>query len=167
MKNLYLIGIMGCGKTTLGKMLAAKLGCAFCDLDDEIELQEQKTISQIFAQSGEETYRTIETEVLRNVARRTQCIVSCGGGIVLRSENKKIMQESGRIVWIKRPVAEIARSVDTAKRPLLKNGADALYDIYHKREALYEDFAQEILENTTTAAAGLESLENLLTKRLK
>ena len=85
--NVFLIGMMGAGKTTVGGLLASELGYGFCDTDALIEQIAGKTINEIFAEDGEETFRQLETQVLSELSAYQQLIVATGGGIVLKPQN--------------------------------------------------------------------------------
>ncbi len=118
--NLYLIGMMGAGKSTLGEAMAARLGYRFLDTDRLIEQATQQTISDIFAAVGEDEFRAIESQVLSQVSPYTRLVVATGGGIVLRQENWWHLRQ-GLVVWVDVPVAELQRrlAIDD-QRPLLQ-----------------------------------------------
>ncbi len=146
--NLYLTGIMGCGKTSAGKMAAAILKVPFFDLDAEVEKREQLPVSEIFSRHGEEYFRLAETEALRQVSKQAGAVVSTGGGIILKPQNAEIMKNTGKVVWIERPVDLILKCVDASVRPLIAEKPQILVDIYARREPLYRKYADAIVENT-------------------
>jgi len=121
MKNIYLIGFMGTGKSTVGKILAKDLGAEFVDTDKMVEGQTGKTISQIFEESSEEEFRRLESGVLREITERDNLVVSTGGGIVVTRGNLELMKETGLVVTLIADVQTIMDRVgaDGAKRPLL------------------------------------------------
>jgi len=120
MNNIYLVGFMGTGKTTVGSELAKKKKWQFVDLDDLIELREKRTVSSIFSRDGEPYFRKIEKQVLREVAKENKFIVACGGGVVLDKDNIKIMQETGMIICLSAsPEAIVDRTSGYLHRPLL------------------------------------------------
>ncbi|MBU1124440.1 MAG: shikimate kinase [Candidatus Omnitrophica bacterium] len=122
--NIYLVGFMGTGKTSVGKALAKKKGSNFVDLDDLIELKERRRITDIFAQDGEPYFRRIERKTLKEVARQKNFVVACGGGIVIDPENIVVMKESGVMICLSAaPEVIIARTCGSSGRPLL-NVAD-------------------------------------------
>ncbi|MFA4843213.1 MAG: shikimate kinase, partial [Candidatus Omnitrophota bacterium] len=100
MKNVYLVGFMGTGKTAVGTLLASKKGRQFLDLDALIELREKRAIRDIFAQSGEPYFRRLEANALKDVAKETNFVIACGGGIVINQQNIKIMKETGIIICL-------------------------------------------------------------------
>ena len=104
-----MIGMMGAGKTTVGRFLAERLGWECVDMDREIEKEQGKTIAAIFAESGEEAFRAMETECLRHLAGRDQLVVSTGGGTPLREENRRIMASSGLVVYLRVSSEDVLR----------------------------------------------------------
>ena len=120
-KNIYLIGFMGAGKTSVGKILAEKLRLEFYDLDELIEAECGKTISRIFSEHGEVFFRELETERLKSVSKNSGQIVATGGGIVLRESNWKIMKEGGITIYLKASADVLWNRIkDDTSRPLLQ-----------------------------------------------
>lgn len=120
MKNIYLVGFMGTGKTSVGKELAKKLEWPFADLDDLIELKERRLIRDIFAKNGEAYFRKVEGTVLKQVAKEKKFVVSCGGGIVIDPANITLMKKSGTIICLTAsPEIIFKRTSRYAHRPLL------------------------------------------------
>ena len=120
MMNIYLCGFMGCGKTTVGKKLAAKTEREFVDLDAVIT-ERYGDITGIFADKGEEYFRGIESGVLREISERENLVVSCGGGTPLREENAVTMRSTGKTVFIDTQFSQCLRRVlagGSDKRPL-------------------------------------------------
>ncbi|MDR3268815.1 MAG: shikimate kinase [Tannerella sp.] len=122
MSRIFLIGYMGAGKTTLGKMLSGQMGLSFIDLDHFIEERYYKTIRQIFEENGEERFREIEKKALHEVAEFENAIISTGGGTPCFHENMTFMNTSGTTVYLKVPVDELARRMEAYQdtRPVLK-----------------------------------------------
>jgi shikimate kinase len=120
---IYLIGFMGSGKSTAGNKLASLLGWSFLDLDSEVERRAGKTISEIFSQNGEDFFRKLETEVLRDLKSHTDTVISTGGGTPCHSENMNFMLENGLTIYLKMTPSDlITRLSDSAgKRPLIKD----------------------------------------------
>lgn len=120
MGNIYLVGFMGTGKTTVGKELARRKKWRFVDLDELIELRERRTISEIFAKEGEPYFRRKEKEVLKEVAKEKKFVVACGGGIVIDKDNIKLMKETGIMVCLSAtPEVILKRTSGYTHRPLL------------------------------------------------
>ena len=126
MTRIFLIGYMGAGKTTLGRALAAELGVEFIDLDCYIEERFRKTISQIFAEKGEEEFRNIERRMLHEVGEFENVIISTGGGTPCFFDNIEYMNSQGTTVFLDVPVERlfIRLSIARSKRPLIKDKND-------------------------------------------
>jgi shikimate kinase len=137
--NIYLIGMMGCGKSTVGQMLASKIAYKFFDTDHLVEQVSQQSVASIFAMAGEEEFRAIESKVLSEVSAYTRLVVATGGGIVLRSENWGSLRQ-GLVVWLNVPAPVLwQRLAHDQSRPLL-NKSDpqaALHEILAARESRY------------------------------
>ena len=156
MQNIVLIGMPGCGKSTVGKLLADMLGRPCAEADREIERAAHMSIPRIFELEGEAGFRRRETAVLAELGKESGTVIATGGGCVTRAENYPLLHQNGRLVWLTRPVGELARK----GRPLSEN-AD-LGAMYARRAPLYEAFADLTVENTgtpeETARAVLEAL---------
>lgn len=122
MKPIFIVGYMACGKTTLGRALARKLGCEFIDLDFRIEQRFRKSVSEIFHNQGEEEFRRLEGAMLREVGEFEDVVVSCGGGTPCFGSNMEYMNSRGLTVWLKTGVECIVRRLLAARkdRPLTK-----------------------------------------------
>jgi shikimate dehydrogenase len=132
-ENIVLTGMPGCGKSTIGKMLAEKLGRPFIDLDDEIVKMAGKPISEIFSEEGEKHFRDMETEAIKNVALISGAVIATGGGSVLRDENVRLLKQNGRIYFLDRPLEQI---LPTADRPLATS-REAVINRYNERFSIY------------------------------
>src|SRR3990167_5748466 len=120
MRNIYLVGFMGTGKTAVGRELAKRKKWQFMDLDELIELKEKRTIADIFAKEGEPYFRRLEKRVLKEVAKEKKFVVACGGGIVIDKENIRTMKETGIIICLSAsPEVILKRTQGTSHRPLL------------------------------------------------
>lgn len=121
MKRIFLIGYMGAGKTTVGKVLAKRLGLTFIDLDHYIERRYHRTIGQLFAEKGEEAFRDIEKRMLREVAMFEDVLVSTGGGAPCFFDNMDFMNEAGTTIYLQVSVEELAKRLEVGKssRPVL------------------------------------------------
>jgi len=161
MKNVYLIGMMGSGKTVTGKALAEILGARFADLDEEIEKKTGLTVNAIFETQGEPYFRAIERERLREKAGVSGQVVATGGGIILAADNVLLMRGSGVIVYLRTPLSVLEKRLAEKKdRPLLNrpNPREALARIFHDRKALYEssfDLAVDTEGKSAKEVAGL------------
>jgi shikimate kinase len=135
--KIALIGMPGCGKTTLGRMIADKLALSFVDLDQYIKQKTNKTMEILF-EAGEESFRDIETSMLIEVSRNDNCVVSTGGGVVKRLQNIEILKKEFIIIYINRTLEDIISTLDADTRPLLKNNSSNLFKLYEERHHLYE-----------------------------
>ncbi len=137
--NLYLIGMMGSGKTTVGQLLAKQLGYGFVDTDDVIVQAGKKSINQLFAEEGEAAFRQLESDVLAQICAYTKLTVATGGGIVLRRENWSYLHH-GLIVWLDVPVELLyTRLAEDNTRPLLQDAdpQGKLRSLLEQRTPLY------------------------------
>lgn len=142
MKNIVLIGMPGCGKTTTGKRLAALTGRPFIDIDAEIVKAAGKTIPEIFESEGEEAFRRLETRVTGEVCKNSGCIISTGGGVVTRPENRRLLKQNSVVVFLFRDIHKLA----TRGRPLSEtNSADTLWE---KRRPMYKSWSDVQMLNT-------------------
>jgi len=141
MKHLVLIGLMGAGKSTVGRACAARLGRPFVDTDELVEQQVGLTVDEIFRRDGESGFRALERAVVADVCASPEpLVVACGGGAVLDPENRRALRGAGLVVWLRAPAATLARRVgDGATRPLLRNDPEgALRRLEQLREPAYE-----------------------------
>lgn len=137
--NLYLIGMMGAGKSTIGKLLSQELGYRFFDTDTLIEQIAQQSISEIFASSGEAAFRQLETQVLSELSSYSRLVIATGGGMVLRQQNWSYLRH-GLIVWLNVPVELLySRLKKDSSRPLLHtdNPQETLQTLLTQRQPLY------------------------------
>ena len=154
MENIVLIGMPGCGKSTIGKLLAQELGLSFVDTDAEIVRKAGMSIPKIFERHGEDGFRKIETQVLSELGQKSAQVIATGGGCVTRPENYPILHQNGTIYWIQRDIS----SLPTDGRPLSQSGK--LEQMYSVRNPLYEAFADVTVSND-------ECIENTLKSILK
>lgn len=141
MENIVLIGMPGCGKSTLGKLLAERTGKQFVDADDVIVQRAGISIPKIFDKIGEEGFRKLETEVLSDLGKQSGLIIATGGGCVTRSENYNLLHQNGHIIWIQRQIS----SLPTNGRPLsLQNNLVSMLAV---RKPLYEQFSDSSVIN--------------------
>lgn len=146
---IFLIGMMGVGKTTIGQRLAQRLGLPWFDSDAQVMAHTGKTVPQIFEESGEAAFRAQEKRALREAAfSETAAVVSVAGGAVLDPENRQVLRERGTVVWLRATVETMAQRVGTGHgRPLLGDDpADALTRLYTQRRPLYEELADVVVD---------------------
>lgn len=166
-KPILLIGMMGCGKSTLGRMLAKRLGRAFIDLDGEIERREGRSIPDIFAAEGDAGFRKYETAALLDALCADNAVIATGGGIVTREENIAAMREKGLVVWLCRPLKEIIADVRQDTRPnLAGNKEERMRTLYAQREALYQKAAHMRFCNSAPPKKSVQMLEEEIRKIL-
>ncbi|MFI5218490.1 MAG: shikimate kinase [Bacteroidia bacterium] len=125
--RIYLIGFMGCGKSTVGKKLAKKLGYLFVDLDEAIEQQNGKSISKIFEEEeGEKKFRTLESNTLKDISTKEEVVVATGGGTPCFNDNLQLMNETGITIYISMSHGSLFHRLakSKAKRPLIKELSD-------------------------------------------
>ncbi len=146
MENIILIGMPGCGKSTLGKMLAEKLGRPFVDADAFLEEQEGRTIPELFAVS-EDCFRDAEERTVKALSEKEGLVIATGGGVVKREINVKRMKETGRVFFIDRSPEDIVTDVEVGTRPLLAEGPEKVFTLYRERIALYREAADVIVVN--------------------
>ena len=158
MNNLILIGMMGCGKSTVGRLAAEKLGLAFVDTDERIERASGRTIPEIFASEGEEGFRARELDVSRALAREGGRVIACGGGLPTRAEDIAALKASGVVFWLSREPAVIYDTVSMARRPLGQGGKEAFLERFRQREPIYRRWADYIIEGHTQAAGRIAAL---------
>lgn len=141
MENIVLIGMPGCGKSTVGKMLSEKLGRVFVDADEAIVQMAGMPIPEIFSTQGESGFRKLETEVLSILGQKSGQVIATGGGCVTREENYPLLHQNGTIYWLKRDLAKLP----TDGRPLSQ--AVALEQMYAVRQPMYNRFCDCIVSN--------------------
>lgn len=136
MKRIFLIGYMGAGKTTVGKVLSRQLELSFIDLDHYIEGRYHKTVGQLFAEKGEDAFRDIERRMLREVAAFEDVLVSTGGGAPCFFDNMEFMNGAGQTVYLKVSVEELAKRLELCKstRPILEGrSGDRIESLYCRK----------------------------------
>lgn len=149
MKNIVLIGMPGCGKTTISQVLAKKIPYELIDLDDYLTDYFKMSIPEMF-RLGEPFFREKETEICFLLKNREATIFSCGGGVVLKTINMLYLKENGFVIWLQRDLDKIMASVDIQGRPLLKEGKEKILDLYEARKDLYALFSDVIVDNNGT-----------------
>lgn len=165
MMNIWLIGMMGSGKTTVGYLLADKRKTAFHDVDTIISARVSATISDLWQERGEDGFRALEATVIEELAAEAGSIIASGGGAVLDVGNRRTMRRSGKVFWLQASAdALAARLVGTTDRPLLKDGGAArLSELLQERLAAYEEAAHHRIDTTKlTPAEVVEVIDEII-----
>lgn len=156
--GIYLVGFMGCGKSTVGRLLAREIGWPFADLDHDIEAEQKTTISQIFETQSEEAFRTIETAALRQRVRRVQMgkplVLALGGGTFAQPQNLDLIRHNGISIWLDCAWEVVRQRVaQSSHRPLARD-PQRFEELYNARREIYAqaDYRIEIPENDSPAA---------------
>jgi shikimate kinase len=151
MSNIVLIGIMGCGKSTIGKLLSDTLSYHFIDADDYLVDKFQMSIPAMFDIS-EDYFRDHETECLKDFVSLDHTVIAMGGGVVVKERNWPLLKQIGTVIYLDRPIDQIVGDVDTSGRPLLSEGAKKLYALDKERREKYLKACDLHLLNDHTAA---------------
>ena len=162
-RNLVLIGMMGCGKTTVGGLLARRLGRELVDTDAYIEAQAGRSIPELFAAEGEAGFRARERSAAEELSRRRGLVIACGGGLPTQPEAMAALKESGLVFWLRRDPGATYDSGVLGDRPLAQDGRAAFLERFAQREPVYRRWADHIITDFSspeaTADAILEVLE--------
>ena len=159
MKNIVLIGMPGCGKSTFGKRLAKKMGRSFYDADTVLEEREARTIKDFFAES-EDAFRAAETRTLAYLAELEGVVIATGGGAVKRAENMELMKRKGVVVVVDRKPEQILGNIEGDARPLLAADKKRIFKLYEERIDLYRKYADKIITNSGDFGRTLAALES-------
>ena len=166
--NIFLVGFMGTGKTTLSGFLKKHTGIEELDMDSTIEKQQGMTISKIFEEKGEPYFRSLETKLLVELQSKSGLLVSCGGGVVLREENVAEMKKSGLVVLLTaKPETILERVKNNDDRPLLRGNKNVEFigDLMEKRRAKYEAAADIVI--STDHKSVLEICQEMIGKLME
>ena len=147
-ENIFLVGPMGSGKTTIGRTLAEILNLKFFDLDSEIEKRSGANIPWIFDVEGENGFRERESRILEELSSLTGMVLATGGGAVIRENNRNILKKNGYVVYLNAPIERLVeRTSHDHNRPLLKveNPREAIEKMVLERESFYQDVANFVL----------------------
>lgn len=159
---VYLVGMPGSGKSTVGPELAARLGVPFLELDAEIERAAGASVREIFEQDGEARFRELEAAALVDAAGRDPSVVSCGGGVVLEPANRVTLRATGEVVFLSVPLEVLRERVRPAvDRPLIREEGD-LERLYRDREPLYREFAAHVVDASGPVEEVAASIEKEL-----
>ena len=153
--NIFIVGPMGSGKSTVGKIIANELFLSFLDTDDEIEKGTGVTIDWIFDLEGEEGFRKRESGILEDLAKMNSIVLSTGGGIILSDANRDLLSARGTVFYLDTPIdIQLERTSKDKDRPLLKDGdpRKILTDLHEKRESLYQSVADYVVETSNRSS---------------
>lgn len=154
-RHVVLIGLMGAGKSTVGAVVAERIGRPFVDTDDVVEAMTGRSVADIFAAGGESEFRQLERRAVADVcAAPTPSVIACGGGAVLDPENRRLLRNAGLVVWLQAPPAVLAdRAARSGERPLLAGGGAqaTLERLASVREAAYESTADVTVDTVATS----------------
>src|SRR5581483_5153866 len=135
--GIYLVGFMGCGKSTVGRMLAEKIGWRFADIDEDVEAAAKTTISELFATRGEAEFRSVEAEAIRQRVRKIQAghpmVIAVGGGAFTVPETIELLQNNGVTIWLDMAFPIVRKRVELATHRPLARDPQQFEDLYHAR----------------------------------
>lgn len=163
--GIYLVGFMGSGKTTIGRILADEIGWRFADLDEDIEVQQRKSISELFASVGEGEFRRIEAEAMHRrvnaIKRGTPTVLALGGGTFSRQENADILLNHGVVIWIDTDFSIVKRRAEGSSHRPLARDPEEFERLYRNRRPLYSraDYQIVITEDNHSRAAVAQILK--------
>ena len=158
--NIFIVGPMGSGKSTVGKILSDELFLDFFDTDDEIEKRTGASIDWIFDLEGEEGFRRRESEILSEMVQKNSIVLSTGGGIILDSSNRELLSSRGTVFYLSTPISiQVERTANDKDRPLLKNGnpSEILSKLHEERKGLYESVSDHVVETDNKSSQEVAS----------
>jgi len=161
-ENVVLIGMMGCGKSTVGKLLAETLGFTFVDTDQYIEEALGRSIPDIFAKEGEAFFRDQELGAAEELALGKGQVIACGGGLPTRADSIASLKYSGTVLFLRRDPGEIYDNVSMGGRPLGQQGREAFLERYAGREPIYQSWADHVVEVQATPAETVQRILEVL-----
>ena len=147
-KNIFLIGFMGCGKSTMARFLSRDLDVELVEMDETIEAEAGMTINEIFEKYGEKHFRDLESQLILRIAEKGGAVVSCGGGAILRQENVENMKKNGQIIYLSAtPETIFTRVRHSTNRPLLNGNMNVEFisELMAKRDSRYHEVADIII----------------------
>ncbi|HYP14548.1 MAG TPA: shikimate kinase [Bryobacteraceae bacterium] len=163
--GIYLIGFMGSGKSTIGRMLAEEIGWRFVDLDEDIEHEQHKSIPELFRLAGEAEFRRLETEAIAKRVRHVRCgiptVIALGGGAFTREENIEMLNENGITVWIDTALSVCRRRVNMSEHRPLARDPQMFEQLYHKRRESYGRAEYRLQVNEDNSRQALHDLLGL------
>ena len=162
-RHIFIIGMPGSGKSTLGRKVSGSLKLRYVDMDRRIQEILGGSMPEIFARYGEEAFRVAETNLLIALTREEPMVVSTGGGTVMNPWNREIMRNFGLILLVDRPIDQILGDIKLDRRPIFAGkGLEDVESLYHQRIATYRASADLVLDNSHGYYAGVSAMEQLL-----
>ena len=158
--NIFIVGPMGSGKSTVGKIIANELFLSFLDTDDEIEKSTGVTIDWIFDLEGEEGFRKRESSILEEMVKQNSIVLSTGGGIIISDSNREMLSSRGTVFYLSTPISvQLERTSKDKDRPLLKNGdpEEILTRLQKERKNLYESVSDHVIETENKSSQEVAS----------
>jgi len=158
--NIFIVGPMGSGKSTVGKIISDELFLSFLDTDEEIETRTGASIDWIFDLEGEDGFRKRESSILQDMAKRNSIVLSTGGGIILSEENRELLSSRGTVFYLSTPISvQLERTAKDKDRLLLKNGdpEKILTKLQKDRESLYEAVADHVVNTENKSSQEVAS----------
>ena len=158
--NIFIVGPMGSGKSTVGKIISDELFMNFFDTDEEIETRTGASIDWIFDLEGEEGFRKRESAILAEIVKKNSIVLSTGGGIILSEENRELLSSRGTVFYLATPVyIQIERTAKDKDRPLLKDGDPEviLTELHNNRQNLYESVADHVVDTENKSSQEVAS----------
>ena len=160
-KNIILIGMTGCGKTTIGQKLSQEIDYDFYDMDNYIEEITNKTIPELFKES-EDIFRKWETKACIELSKKEKSIISTGGGVIKKDENIQALKENSNIFFIDRPLNHISKDIDITTRPLLANDPEALQQLFIERYPIYTAVADYTIPNAGDIDRVIQTIKEII-----
>ena len=158
--NIFIVGPMGSGKSTVGKIISDELFLNFFDTDDEIESRTGASIDWIFDLEGEEGFRKRESSILEEMVKQNSIVLSTGGGIIISDSNREMLSSRGTVFYLSTPISvQIERTSKDKDRPLLKNGdpEEILTRLQKERKDLYESVSDHIIDTENKSSQEVAS----------
>lgn len=165
--TIFLCGFMGCGKSTIGKILAKNWGCSFCDTDEMIVKRTGKTIPEIFAQDGEEVFRLKEWRAIKDISEKNNIVAACGGGAMISKTNSATARSNGgKIIYLHVPFEVCYERIkDDTNRPIVMNNTkEQLEELYNKRHEIYMENSTMMIEAVGTPLEIVKNIIDILKK---
>ena len=158
--NIFIVGPMGSGKSTVGKIISDEMFLSFFDTDEEIESRTGASIDWIFDLEGEDGFRKRESDILNEMVEKNSIVLSTGGGIILSDNNRELLSSRGTVFYLSTPIlTQVERTAKDKDRPLLKDGdpEKILTKLHNEREALYEMVSDYVVDTENKSSKEVAS----------